>query len=206
MARHLAAAAFVEFAQINDIVPHDVDNLSQGPGQCDSTICYGKPLINLEWTLAMADAPEAAEIIRALGLAPHPEGGHYRETFRDTATLVAHDAARGASTAIYYLLQAGEVSHWHRVDAAEVWHWYAGAPLVLTLSENGHDAASRVLGPELAVGQRPQLVVPADVWQTAESLGAWTLCGCTVAPAFRFEGFEMAPPDWRPTPRSPQRR
>jgi predicted cupin superfamily sugar epimerase len=149
---------------------------------------------------------DATTIVRELGLKPHPEGGHYRETFRDPATPNTDrggsgEEGRGASTAIYYLLQAGERSHWHRVDAAEVWHWYAGAPLQLTISEDGRTAASRELGPDLAAGQRPQIVVPANAWQSAESRGAWTLCGCTVAPAFRFEGFEMAPPDWQPGPR-----
>lgn len=138
----------------------------------------------------------ADEAIALLGLKPHPEGGHFTETFRDVTS-----GARGASTAIYYLLRAGEVSHWHRVDAAEVWHFYAGAPLVLTISPNGHDAEARHLGPNLATGQRPQIVVPAGCWQTATTLGPWTLVGCTVAPAFDFAGFEMAPPDWRPTPR-----
>ncbi len=138
----------------------------------------------------------ADEVIALLDLKPHPEGGHFRETFRD-----APAGGRGASTAIYYLLKAGEVSHWHRVDAAEVWHWHAGAPLVLTISPNGHDAEARHLGPELRTGQRPQLVVPPGHWQTATSLGAWTLVGCTVAPGFDFAGFEMAPPDWRPSPR-----
>ena len=145
---------------------------------------------------------DAADIIRQLDLKPHPEGGHFRETFRDRVPAGGTDAARAASTAIYYLLAAGEYSHWHRVDAAEVWHWYAGAPLVLTLSANGHDAEAQVLGTDLAARQRPQIVVPAGTWQTAESLGAWTLVGCTVAPGFEFDGFEMAPPDWRPTPRS----
>ncbi|HIP79899.1 MAG TPA: cupin domain-containing protein [Kiloniellaceae bacterium] len=144
---------------------------------------------------------DAAQIIETLGLQPHPEGGHFRETFRDPTAINGGIEGRAASTAIYYPLAAGEVSHWHRVDAAEVWHWYAGAPLVLTMSANGHDAEAKVLGPELAARQRPQVVVPARVWQTAESLGAWTLVGCTVAPAFQFEGFEMAPPDWRPLPR-----
>jgi predicted cupin superfamily sugar epimerase len=143
------------------------------------------------------NALSAAEIIRLLELAPHPEGGHFRETFRDTAS----PAERGASSLIYFLLAAGEVSDWHRVDAAEVWHFYSGAPLVLTISPAGHDAESRHLGPELRMGQRPQIVVPAGHWQTATSLGAWTLVGCTVAPGFRFEGFELAPRDWRPTPR-----
>ncbi|GJD98557.1 MULTISPECIES: cupin domain-containing protein [Methylobacterium] len=139
----------------------------------------------------------AAEVIRLLGLQPHPEGGHYRETFRDPHEI----DGRAASTAIYYLLDLGETSEWHRVDAAEIWLWHAGAPLVLTVSPNGHDAHAQHLGPDLARGQRPQIVVPARHWQTATSLGAWTLVSCTVAPGFRFEGFEMAPPNWRPMPR-----
>jgi predicted cupin superfamily sugar epimerase len=139
----------------------------------------------------------ARDIITLLGMRPHPEGGHYVETFRDSVMV----EGRPASTAIYYLLDVGEASHWHRVDAAELWHWHAGAPLSLTLSENGHDAVAHILGPELRMRQRPQIAVPAGTWQTATSLGAWTLVGCTVAPGFRFEGFEMAPPDWRPTPR-----
>jgi hypothetical protein len=147
---------------------------------------------------------DAAAIIRALGLQPHPEGGHYRETFRDTVTLGGGEAARSASTAIYYLLQAGERSHWHRVDAAEVWHWYAGAALNLSVSADGRTVAEHRLGPDIAGGERPQAVVPAKAWQAAESLGTWTLCGCTVAPAFRFEGFEMAPPGWAPGPRPPR--
>jgi len=140
----------------------------------------------------------ARDIIRTLDLKPHPEGGHYRETFRDSHT---DGQGRARSTLIYYLLQVGEVSEWHRVDAAEIWHYYAGAPLVLTISENGHDAQAAHLGISLQTGQRPQLVVPAGWWQTATSLGEWTLVGCTVAPGFQFEGFEMAPPGWRPTPR-----
>ena len=140
----------------------------------------------------------ARQIIDALGLTPHPEGGWYRETWR----AAAGEGERAAGTAIYYLLQAGEFSHWHRVDAAEIWHFYAGAPLALTVSPNGHDAEAWRLGPEIAAGQRPQLVVPAGWWQCATSLGAFTLVGCTVSPGFTFEGFEMAPPDWRPTPRA----
>ena len=140
----------------------------------------------------------AAEVIARLNLAPHPEGGYYRETFRDPRTV----EGRSVGSAIYYLLDLGEVSEWHRVDAAEIWHWHAGAPLVLTVSPNGHDAQASHLGPDLMRGQRPQLVVPAGHWQTATSLGAWTLVGCTVSPAFEFSGFEMAPPNWRPTPRS----
>lgn len=138
------------------------------------------------------------EIIRLLNMRPHPEGGHYAETFRDDAA----DGARSASSAIYFLLQAGEISHWHRIDATEVWHFYAGAPLVLTISENGRDARAVRLGADLATGARPQAVVPRGAWQAAESLGAWTLVGCTVAPAFEFYAFELAPPDWRPTPRN----
>lgn len=140
----------------------------------------------------------AQDIIRLLDLKPHPEGGYYRETFRDPRT----DAAgRSVSTLIYFLLDAGAVSEWHRVDATEIWHWYAGAPLVITVSKNGHDASAHHLGNVLNAGQRPQFVVPAGWWQTATSLGAWTLVGCTVAPGFEFSGFEMAPEGWRPMPR-----
>ena len=135
----------------------------------------------------------ADEIIAALGLEPHPEGGHFRETFRDAA-----GGGRAASTAIYYLLKAGERSHWHRVDAAEVWHWYGGAPLALSQSDGPGDLNRAVLGNDIAAGERPQIVVPAGVWQSAASLGAWTLVGCTVAPGFEFAGFEMAPAGWEP--------
>ena len=140
----------------------------------------------------------AAEIKALLKLEPHPEGGWYRETFRDALEI----DGRSASTAIYFLLDVGEVSEWHRVDAVETWHWHAGAPLVITISPNGHDASAHHLGPALDAEQTPQVVVPAHHWQTATSLGAWTLVGCTVAPGFRFEGFELAPPGWRPTPRT----
>jgi len=145
--------------------------------------------------------PEPAQIISLLGLMPHPEGGHFAETWRD------HPAGRrrGAGTAIYFLLQMGEVSHWHRVDATEVWHWYAGDPVHLTVSSDGHETASHRLGSDLAGGQRPQVIVPAGTWQTARSLGDWSLVGCTVAPAFVFAGFELAPPGWRPVPDDPDR-
>ena len=139
----------------------------------------------------------AAEVVAALRLEPHPEGGFYRETFRDPDP----PGGRGAMTSILYLLELGEVSAWHRVDAVEAWSFHAGDPLVLTISENGHDAASYHLGPDISRGQHPQVIVPKGAWQTAESLGRWTLVGCVVAPAFRFEGFELAPPDWRPRPR-----
>jgi uncharacterized protein len=144
------------------------------------------------------DALDAAAVVRLLDLRPHPEGGHFRESFRDER-LVAD--GRAASTAIYYLLGAGETSQWHRVDAAEIWHFYAGAPLVITVSPNGHDASTHHLGPDLARRERPQVVVAAGAWQTATSLGAWTLVGCTVAPGFEFSAFEMAPPGWQPARR-----
>lgn len=136
----------------------------------------------------------AEAVIAMLGLAPHPEGGHYRQTFADTVLL----DGRPASTAIYYLLAAGERSHWHKVDAVEIWHHHAGAPLALSLSEGGRAQETLTLGPDLAAGERPQGIVPRGWWQSAVSLGAWTLVGCTVAPGFRFEGFELAPPGWSP--------
>lgn len=138
----------------------------------------------------------AAEVIRLLELAPHPEGGHFREIFRDQRQ---GESGRAASTAIYFLLAAGERSHWHRIDAAEVWHFYAGAPLALEIARGEKDAIERlVLGNALAAGERPQIAVPARAWQAAASLGEWTLAGCTVAPGFEFSGFELAPKDWRP--------
>ncbi len=139
-------------------------------------------------------ALDADAAIRLLDLAPHPEGGHFRETFRDAAGA----DGRALSTAVYYLLKAGERSAWHRVDAAEVWHFYAGAPLLLRLSNGGSPADDIRLGIDLVAGERPQAVVRAGVWQSAESLGAWTLVGCTVAPGFTFAGFEMAPAGWAP--------
>ncbi len=142
----------------------------------------------------MADPlSRAQQIVRALNMQPHPEGGWFVETFRD-----GDEGRRGKSTAIYYLLEAGQQSHWHRVrDAAEVWHFYLGDPLRLSLFD-GKDRRDIVLGPDIVEGQRPQAVVPADVWQAAEPLGAFTLVGCTVAPAFDFASFEMAAPGWEP--------
>ncbi|MGH6794772.1 MAG: cupin domain-containing protein [Methylocella sp.] len=135
----------------------------------------------------------AADIVRLLDLQPHPEGGHFRETFRDPAL----DARRRAvATLIYFLLECGEVSRWHRVDATEVWHYYAGAPLELNTSQNGKEPRVHRLGPNLFAGERPQFVVPAHCWQSAMSLGPWTLVGCSVAPGFEFSGFELAPPGW----------
>jgi predicted cupin superfamily sugar epimerase len=137
----------------------------------------------------------AAELIRLLDLQPHPEGGHYRETFRDTRTI---ETGRAASTAIYFLLARGERSHWHRVDAVEVWHYYAGAPLTLEIADDKGSIERLTLGPDIAAGERPQGVVPAGAWQAAESLGDWTLTGCTVAPGFEFAGFELAAKSWVP--------
>ena len=135
----------------------------------------------------------APEIIALLDLKPHPEGGHYRETFRDPREV----DGRSVGTAIYFLLSEGERSHWHCVDAAELWHFYLGAPLELEIA----DAAGRrtvVLGPDVTAGQRPQAVVPTGAWQAARTTGEWTLCGCTVAPGFDFAGFDLAPPGWSP--------
>jgi hypothetical protein len=136
----------------------------------------------------------AAEIIARFNLKPHPEGGHFRETFRDSAD--GRDG-RAASTAIYFLLARGERSHWHRIDAAEVWHYYAGSPLALSIAQEGPAETVR-LGTDLRAGEQPQAVVPAHAWQAAESLGDWTLVGCTVAPGFDFSTFELAEPDWSP--------
>ncbi|HJT44263.1 MAG TPA: cupin domain-containing protein [Rhizomicrobium sp.] len=124
---------------------------------------------------------EANRLIRLLDIKPHPEGGHFRETFRD-------GEGRGHSSAIYFLLKAGEISRWHRVDAAEVWHFYRGAPLELLIGRQTY-----LLGPNVDEGQAPQIVVPPHVWQAAKSLGDYTLVGCTVAPGFDFQHFEMAP-------------
>ena len=142
----------------------------------------------------MTELPaEARDLIDRLGLQPHPEGGHFAETWRDDA-----GDGRGSGTAIYYLLAAGERSHWHRVDATEIWHWYAGSPLKLSISEDGLASAVHVLGPDLAANQQPQIIVPMSAWQSAWSMDDWTLVGCTVSPAFEFSGFEMAPKDWEP--------
>ena len=137
----------------------------------------------------------AADIIRLLDLKPHPEGGHFRETFRDGRR---DEKGRAASTAIYFLLARGERSHWHRVDAVEVWHWYAGAPLALEISQTPARVERVMLGCDLNAGERPQAAVPAHAWQAAQSLGDWTLVGCTVAPGFEFAGFELAPKGWEP--------
>ena len=137
---------------------------------------------------------DADRIIAELGLVPHPEGGHFRETVRDAPPA----GGRAHSTAIYFLLRAGEISRWHRVDAVEVWHWYAGAPLMLATAPPGGVRTTLRLGPAILDGERPQGVVEKGHWQQAWSLGAWTLVGCTVAPGFEFAGFELAEQGFEP--------
>ncbi|SNS78908.1 cupin domain-containing protein [Tropicimonas sediminicola] len=132
------------------------------------------------------------QIIAHLRLAPHPEGGWYRQTWIDSSA-----SGRPSGTAIYFLLEEGQTSHWHRVDATEIWHFYAGAPLTLRLSETETGPATRHrLGPDLATGETPQLIVPKDHWQSASATEGWALVGCTVSPGFTFEGFTLAPPDF----------
>lgn len=143
----------------------------------------------------MSEAPSVPDqVIALLGLEPHPEGGRYAETWRARTD----DDTRPSGTAIYFLLRAGEASHWHRVDATEIWHHYAGAPLALMTADGGGRAERRVLGTDLAEGERPQLIVAPFEWQSATTLGEWTLVGCTVSPGFEFEGFELAPTGWAP--------
>ncbi len=138
---------------------------------------------------------DADAVIARLGLAPHPEGGWFRETWRDPGI----GGGRGSGTAIFYLLPGGITSRWHRVDAVEIWHWYAGAPLLLTVVA-GADVEEHRLGSAIDVGELPQAIVPEHGWQNARSLGAWTLVGCTVSPAFEFAGFELAPEGFDPRP------
>lgn len=136
----------------------------------------------------------ADEIIALFNLAPHPEGGFYRETFRDAAAA----GHRARSTAIYFLLKAGQRSHWHRVDAVEIWHFHAGAALELEIAVSGEPPHKLLLGTDFAAGQQPQGIVPEHAWQRARSSGDWTLVGCTVAPGFEFSGFEIAPAEFDP--------
>ncbi|NPD15599.1 cupin domain-containing protein [Xinfangfangia sp. D13-10-4-6] len=138
---------------------------------------------------ADAAANVATKLIAQLGLQPHPEGGWYRETWRGPAR-----EGRSVGSAILFLLRAGERSHWHRVDADEIWHWHAGAPLQILMGERR--AATQILGPDVLAGQQCQLIVPAGWWQSAETSGAWSLMSCTVSPGFRFEGYELAPVGW----------
>jgi hypothetical protein len=143
----------------------------------------------------MAGAVTSAEMIARLELRPHPEGGYYRETFRDTRV---DEKGRALSTAIYFLLPRGERSHWHRIDAVEVWHFYAGSPLLLQMAGDSGVQHTVRLGPDATAGERPQAIVPAHFWQAAESTGDWTLVGCTVSPGFEFATFELAPKGWHP--------
>jgi predicted cupin superfamily sugar epimerase len=138
---------------------------------------------------------DADEIVQRLQLAPHPEGGMYAETWRAPAA----DGERPSGTAIHFLLRAGDRSHWHRVDATEIWHFYAGDPLELQVSPDGRRVDTSVLGADLARGERPQLIVPPHAWQAARTTGTWTLVGCTVSPGFDFAGFELAPQTWAPS-------
>lgn len=137
---------------------------------------------------------EARDLIDRLQLAPHPEGGWFRETWRAEAS----GGERAGGTAILFLLRSGERSHWHRVDAAELWLWHAGAPLTLSIADAAGEVAARQLGGDLASGGKPQLLVPAGQWQSAEANAGWALVSCVVVPGFRFEGFELAPPGWKP--------
>ncbi len=143
----------------------------------------------------------AAALIKQLELTPHPEGGHYRQTYIDTP----RDGSRGKVSLVLYLLQAGEVSHWHRVlDGDEMWLFQAGSPLELSLSPDGERREDHLLGTDVANGEQPQILVPQGVWQAARSLGLYTLIAAMVTPAFKFESFEMAPPGWAPSPRPPR--
>lgn len=137
---------------------------------------------------------DAKHIIDSLGMAPHPEGGWYVETFRAPSA----PGIRSAVTAIYFLLQAGERSHWHKVDASEIWLWHSGSPIRLRLSFDGQQTETILLGPDITADERPQAVVPIGVWQSAESKGSWSLVSCVVAPAFEFAGFTLAPHNWSP--------
>ncbi|CAA7617609.1 cupin domain-containing protein [Magnetospirillum sp. UT-4] len=140
----------------------------------------------------MSADPDA--IIARLGLKPHPEGGHYAETYRESGT----GGGRGACTVIHFLLKRGERSHWHKVDAVEIWAWHAGGPVLLSLADAGRPIRSIVLGDDVLDGQAPHAVVPPLAWQAAEPLGEWALVSCVVAPAFDFGGFTLAPPGWEP--------
>lgn len=136
-----------------------------------------------------AGMTEAQRLVQALRLEPHPEGGWYRQTWAGPLR-----GGRASGTAILFLLAAGERSHWHLVDADEIWLWHAGAPLILSV---GVEVAADIrLGPDVPGGEAPQAVVPAGHWQAARSTGEYTLVSCTVSPGFRFEGFELAPPEF----------
>ncbi len=136
----------------------------------------------------------ADDVIKHLDLAPHPEGGWYRETWRAEAA----SGTRASGTAIYFLLAKDQQSHWHKVDATEIWLYHAGAPLRLDLSDDAKTVRAVTLGADLMNGEQPQAIVPPACWQAAQSLGEWTLVSCIVSPGFDFRGFELAPPEWKP--------
>ena len=140
----------------------------------------------------------AARLVERLGLAPHPEGGWYREIHRSAERLDTSRGVRSALTTIYYLLERGQQSRWHVVASDEIWHFYAGEPLRLAIHAGDGPTETVTLGPDVLAGQRPQAIVPAGAWQSAEPAGAWALVGCTVSPGFTFDGFESAPPGWSP--------
>lgn len=142
----------------------------------------------------MAPPTDPDRLIAALGMVPHPEGGHYVETYRDRPS----DGGRGVKTSILFLLRAGERSRWHTVDAVEMWHWHAGGALELAVSEDARSVRRIRLGMDIDAGERPQAVVPAHAWQAARPLDGWVLVGCTVSPAFAFAGFRLAPAGWEP--------
>lgn len=135
----------------------------------------------------------ASDVIQSLNLAPHPEGGWYRQTWQ----AAADGDARPTGTAIYYLLESHQKSHWHHVDAVEIWHYYAGAPLILSIADDDNGPSRNItLGPNLIANERPQFIVTKHQWQSARTTGDWTLVGCTVSPGFQFDGFTLADPDF----------
>ncbi|MFA6115295.1 MAG: cupin domain-containing protein [Sphingomonas sp.] len=143
----------------------------------------------------MTTSTSAAELIRSLNLQPHPEGGWYSETWR----AQPQDGGRASATSIYFLLDRGQHSHWHRVDAAEIWLWHAGSPVLLSTSP-GNDGPIQniILGGDVFAGQAPQHVIQPDHWQAAHASDDWALVSCIVSPGFEFEGFELAPIGWNP--------
>lgn len=146
--------------------------------------------------------PTAREMIESLGLEPHPEGGWYRETWRAPP---ASEGARSAGTAILFLLASGQRSHWHRIDATELWLHQAGAPLVLRTArgDRGEGGVAEVrLGPDPTAGHAPQHAIRPHQWQAAEASDGWSLVACVVVPGFEFSGFELAPPGWSPAVQS----
>ncbi|WP_262689437.1 cupin domain-containing protein [Kordiimonas aestuarii] len=136
----------------------------------------------------------AQDIIALLKLEPHPEGGFYRRTYRHKAG----PGERGFGTAIYYLIEGSDNALWHRTDGDEIWHWYAGAPLTLSIADKAHTVTEYMLSNDFGAGHRPQILVPGNHWQHAASAGDWTLCGCTVSPGFEFASYELAAPDGFP--------